>query len=154
VANNSEGPARGVITAAVFKVFLARPGSVLHVDELSEVTGYTKNQVQSCVLNMRRRSEHLMRDIEVVINGSAWRYVPNRDRAGIEPTAPLSQVVSATTGRPVKPATERPVKSAVNTGRPLYEELFNDTVRGLLLLRSESGGLFIARPVDIPGSLS
>lgn len=69
-----------------------RPGSVVYRDDLVNDTGLTAKQVTSSIRALQQRSP-LGAEVQTVVTGNAWRYVPL-------PTAPVTQSTSPSPSLP------------------------------------------------------
>jgi hypothetical protein len=65
--------AKGYFRPAIMKYFEDRPGVNVYVDDLAKEAQASREQVQSCISNMKREVPEFV--IEVVVHGNVWRYV-------------------------------------------------------------------------------
>lgn len=63
----------------VLKCITEKPGMVVYRDDIVQQTELTDDQVMGCMSQLLRDNDNpLSKDIEIVVNGRAWRYVPNQ----------------------------------------------------------------------------
>lgn len=90
----------------VLKCITDKPGSVVYRDDIAQQTDLTEDQVMGCMGSFLRESNNpLSKDIEVVVSGRAWRYVPNPR---------VRRAVNAVTG-----SGNARIARAIEEGRPL-----------------------------------
>jgi hypothetical protein len=68
-----------IIRHNIIKHITDHPGEVVYKDTIVQDGGFTPNQVSAAVLAIQRDST-LGSEIETVVPGNAWRYVPNHQR--------------------------------------------------------------------------
>lgn len=60
------------VSGKVFDVFLKNPDQILSIFDLIRLTGLTQDQCRNAISNLRSRND--LKEIEVIIKGSAYRY--------------------------------------------------------------------------------
>lgn len=66
-----------VIRHEIIQYVTDRPGQVVYRKDVAEATGFTEGQVTAVMLNVQRETP-LGPEIQTIVTGNAWRYVPNR----------------------------------------------------------------------------
>lgn len=61
----------------VWEYLTSRPGETVYVAEITEATGLSKVQIQTALARLRKDSV-IRKEVDVVMIGHAWRYMPNR----------------------------------------------------------------------------
>jgi hypothetical protein len=69
-----------IIRHNVIKHITDHPGEVVYKDTIMQDGGFTASQVSAAVLAVQRDTP-LGSEIETVVPGNAWRYVPNQNRS-------------------------------------------------------------------------
>lgn len=79
-STNTPTPVSPSIRNSVLRYFTQHPGDTLFVDDIAADLGFTRKQVQNAVYGMTHDEKSTIRDDFVIVSqGSAWRYVPNRE---------------------------------------------------------------------------
>jgi hypothetical protein len=61
----------------IIKYLTDRPGQVVYRKDIADATGHSESQVASSLLRSQRESP-IGSEIQTIVAGNAWRYVPNR----------------------------------------------------------------------------
>jgi hypothetical protein len=102
---------RDRIGPKVIHYITERPGQVVWCTEIAEATELTERQCSNAIYHARRGNETLAEEIQVIVIGNAWRYVPFRGEPPTTTTAIANATAPtvATNARPIdaQPAAER-----------------------------------------------
>lgn len=159
----SDKPVSSSIRNSVLRYFTQKVGETLFVDEIAQDLGFTRKQVQNAMYNLLHDARSTVRhDFDIVTNGSAWRYLPNRTQAGASSNGQVSHAVAAkvatdtvTAYTPAAATTTLPVSSKVpsipsagSTGTRLFEEIAQLGGDAILIKEAESGAVYRAEPLQ------
>jgi hypothetical protein len=126
------------IQARVLRSITQHPGEIVYADTIAKDHGFTARQVANAVYNLRARKDL---EIEVIIQGSAWRYHPNAlhpvSDAPLIPTLaveeePVREFTSLDAAMKIKPKREKRI----------FEEV-GATKSGLLVRDIEDETLYL-----------
>jgi hypothetical protein len=106
-----------MIRPAVLRMFTENPGEILYVDDMAQQLDIKRRAITACVYNMRRNTPLLEQQIEVIIHGNAWRYMPPSDGSTTAPTAVNG--ASVATVQPTVPAPLTAPSASTTADRPL-----------------------------------
>lgn len=151
-----QGAQRGAARMAVIRAFAERPGQVLFVTDLVEITGFTANQVRAAIYNARSTSEAVARDCEVIQRGTAWRWVAHPvasstasmpDGDGDEPSQRRTRANARPTTRASRAATtdDEAENEQPQSSSPEFLELLSRLEDGDLLVRDHNNVVYRAR---------
>lgn len=151
------------IRNSVLRYFTQKVGETLFVDEIAEDLGFTRKQVQNAMYNLLHDARSTVRhEFDIVTNGSAWRYVPNRPQVTTSSNGQVSHAVAAkvaantaTAYAPTAATTTLPVNAKVvpdippagNVGARLFEEIAQLGGDAILVKEAESGAVYRAEPL-------
>lgn len=83
----------------IIKQITSRPGQVVYRRDIEEDLGLTSSQVSAAVLNFQNSSP-MGSEVETVMRGSAWRFVPNQpivttngQETPVDPDLPLTTMI-------------------------------------------------------------
>lgn len=156
-------PVSASIRNSVLRYFTQKVGETLFVDEIAADLGFTRKQVQNAMYNLLHDARSTVRhEFDIVTNGSAWRYLPNRTQAGASSNGQVSHAVATKVAAntvtaeytPAATTTTLPVSSkapstppAGNTEARLFEEIAQLPGDALLVKEAETGAVYRAEPV-------
>lgn len=151
------------IRNSVLRYFTQKVGETLFVDEIAEDLGFTRKQVQNAMYNLLHDARSTVRhEFDIVTNGSAWRYVPNRPQVTTSSNGQVSHAVAAkvaantaTAYAPTAATTTLPVNAKAvpdippvgNVGARLFEEIARLGSDAILVKEAESGAVYRAEPL-------
>lgn len=128
----------------VIRYLTDRPGQVVYRSDIAADVGIDVNQVQQCIYNLIK-NRPIGNEIEVVVAGNAWRYVPRAVTTSPEttdqPVNGATRSVPATTTVPVNVAARRSTSTVVNR---VFEEIGESQDGTIIIQESETGALYRA----------
>lgn len=78
-----------IIRHNVIRYLTDRPGEVVYRDFIMEKGGFTESQVRESVRAVQQGGTQLGKEIETIVAGNAWRYVPS-----VKPAVPASTTMT------------------------------------------------------------
>lgn len=135
------------VTARVLAELITRPNTVWFVHDLALACGLSQQQVQRSVNYMRKSSANLASQIEVVLNGNAWRWHVDAELQVVDhvrdagASSDDALVVQPTVAALAPPSTP-----------PLVSYYEIGTYDGDVLLRDQQGRTWRAQQVELNGT--
>lgn len=127
----------------VIRYLTDRPGQVVYRQDVATDVGVTADQVQSCVYNVIRNSP-IGANIEVVIGGNAWRYVPSSPNATAPPINGAPQPTPPSVTVPVNVGSRRSAPPVTPATSRVFEEIGESQDGTIIIQESETGALYRA----------